>query len=570
MNRVHLLLLLAALLSPALGLAKDPPTKVGLTDFAGFKPMKNHRRLASRQGVKATLKYEQIADMQTARMAHQTFPSGDGLVVVGGRTTGFKLTKTAELYQNGSWTSLPISNAHDGAFTVRLADGRYMVGGGFSANGGVGQSRTVDIYNPLTRSFTSGPQLSTARAQSMAVDIGDKVYVSGNWYADDAAMDYYNGTSFTAVGQTDGRSKPYMMADAQGNVCVVSAQTERGQSFGFYTDSDGDQLLLADKYTPTTGKTQYFGLPFTPQDYPMALPDDARPEDYHVVYSGYNCYLLLIRTTDGYQLAMLNLDQTGLYRFRDVAIPTTADDGQTIAWRGGVLVNEARQEVYLIGASGPATSQTLHVISLNYDTDEWTIASASGFSHSLLTASWTLLSNGQLACTGGGINDNTDAQRRAYLVTPPVAGIGDEDTPDGPTMSANVLVVITKDGSQTTYLLLEKPQVRFEGKQLRVVSTKADVTYQLTDILRFTYTKRNVSGIDEQVEQQAGVDYQDGVLVISQLKAGATVGVYALDGKLVRQLTAQHAGTFRLNLSALPQGVYIVKADNVSYKIMKR
>ena len=181
-----------------------------------------------------------------------------------------------------------------------------------------------------------------------------------------------------------------------------------------------------------------------------------------------------------------------------------------------------------------------------------------------------LLGNGQLACTGGGINDNTDAQRRDYLVTPPVAGIGDEDTPDGPTMSANVLVVTTKDGSQTTYLLLEKPQVRFEGKQLRVVSAKADVTYQLTDILHFPYTKRSVSGIDEQVEPQAGVDYQDGVLVISQLKAGATVGVYALDGKLVRQLTAQHTGTFRLNLSALPQGVYIVKADNVSYKIMKR
>jgi len=56
-------------------------------------------------------------------------------VAVGGRTTGFELTKTAELYLNGSWKSVYISNTHDGAFSVRLPDGRYMVGGGSVSDG---------------------------------------------------------------------------------------------------------------------------------------------------------------------------------------------------------------------------------------------------------------------------------------------------------------------------------------------------------------------------------------------------------------------------------------------------
>ena len=60
------------------------------------------------------------------------------------------------------------------------------------------------------------------------------------------------------------------------------------------------------------------------------------------------------------------------------------------------------------------------------------------------------------------------------------------------------------------------------------------------------------------------------VLVISQVKAGATVSVFALDGKLVRQLKPQRSGTYRLNLSELPSGLYIVKADNITYKITKR
>ena len=60
------------------------------------------------------------------------------------------------------------------------------------------------------------------------------------------------------------------------------------------------------------------------------------------------------------------------------------------------------------------------------------------------------------------------------------------------------------------------------------------------------------------------------VLVISQLKANATANIYALDGKLIRQLKPQRAGTYRINLSELPSGLYLVKADNVTYKITKR
>ena len=564
MNRI-VLSIVSLLVWPLLSMAAVRPVKVALKE----KPNRTTRADDPRQGVRATLRYEQAADMAVARMAHQTFPSGDGLVVVGGRTTGFQLTKTAELWQNGTWTTIPIASAHDGAFAVRLSDGRYMVGGGFASAGGVGQTKVTDIYDPTTRTFATGPQLTTARAQSMAMAVGSQVYVSGNWYADDPTMDFYDGASFKAVAQTDGRTSPYMMYDADGNIYAFSSLNERGQSFGYYTDDDGEQLLV-DRYSPATGETRYLALPFTSENSLLPLSDDVRPSDYHVVYSGYNCYLLLSRAADGCRLYMLNLDQMGLYRFQNVVIPTADEEGRTITWRGGVLTNSVRQEAYLIGASGPAARQTLHLISLNYDTDEWTLATATGFSHNLLSASWTVLSDGRLACTGGSVNDNTDARPTVYLFTPPVAGQGDTEPDPGPLVDRNYLVVETKNHVLTTYMLAERPQVRFEGANLRVVSAKADVTYRLSDILRFTYEKRSVTGVSELQAEPAAVDYEDGELVISGLKAGAAVGVYSLDGKLVRQLTARHAGTYRLSLAALPQGVYIVKADNITYKIMKR
>ena len=132
------------------------------------------------------------------------------------------------------------------------------------------------------------------------------------------------------------------------------------------------------------------------------------------------------------------------------------------------------------------------------------------------------------------------------------------------------LIVQLKNGSQTAFFLKDKPQVKFEGTNLKVTSTVGDTSFALSDVLRFTYAKKDPTGISETVTDPTGVNFQGDVLVISQLKANGDVSVYALDGKLLRQLKASHAGTYRLNLSELPAGLYLVKTDNVTYKIVKR
>ena len=137
-------------------------------------------------------------------------------------------------------------------------------------------------------------------------------------------------------------------------------------------------------------------------------------------------------------------------------------------------------------------------------------------------------------------------------------------------VSLNTLVVKMKNGAETTFFLIDKPKVTFEGTDLKVVSDKTTATFTLADVLRFYYEKKDAVGIDEQIVDPTEISYKDGVLIISQIKAGSSVGVYALDGKLVRQLKAQRSGTYRLSLSDLPTGLYLVKADNVTYKITKQ
>ena len=138
------------------------------------------------------------------------------------------------------------------------------------------------------------------------------------------------------------------------------------------------------------------------------------------------------------------------------------------------------------------------------------------------------------------------------------------------TDEVETLIILMKNGSENAFFLKDKPKVTFEGTRLKVSATTGDVSFALADVQRFTYAKKSTTGISEQVENPTGVTFEGDVLVISQLKANATANIYALDGKLIRQLKPQRAGTYRINLSELPSGLYLVKADNVTYKITKR
>ena len=50
------------------------------------------------------LQYETLPDLETPRRGHACFATADGdIVVVGGHTTGFYLTATAERLHDGQW-----------------------------------------------------------------------------------------------------------------------------------------------------------------------------------------------------------------------------------------------------------------------------------------------------------------------------------------------------------------------------------------------------------------------------------------------------------------------------------
>ena len=534
-------------------------------------------RASDQQGVTATLKYERVADMKVPRIGHQIIPTFSGVLVVGGHTTNFALTSTAEVFLEGIWFDRSIDSPHDEGFSVVLDDGRVMVGGGYSEDLGVGQSKRVDIYDPMTMTFSKGPDLSEARAACHAIAVGKGIYVAGNWYADDLEFDYYDGSSFSSVGMTLPHSAPYLFTCKGTELYVMSPADEYGDPIDLVENNNGELRFPAILYDAAEDEAWYTFWPVYVDYRPLQLPREFRSTDYYC--EAEKCYFVLASNGSEYMLTAPAPELERCYQFTDFQIPTKHPVTQeSISWRGGVFVNESKQEIYLIGASGTVKNQTVHIISYNYDTKDWTLSSAGGFGYDLMAGSWALLSDGRLMCAGGSEGDNFTARKDVCIFTPTEAGSGEQQSEPADTdttPSEWSIIIFTKDQKQHEFQLAgNRPEVKFGASTLQVIiSSAVQAEFSQDDVVKIAYKNPQQTDIDSPVADRntAEINYQDdGKLVISQLSDGAAVSIYAMDGRQLRRLSTSGDGTCRLDLSALPKGVYLVKTDTITYKIMKR
>ena len=177
------------------------------------------------------MKCERLPDLNIPRAGHQVLVAGGELVVVGGHTEGFVRTATAEYFKDGEWHTLKTHYPHDNGFSLKLADGDYLVGGGHSDDFGVGQSFGVERYNPSAHSFTAFPILDIKRAYcSAALLPSGEILVSGNWYADDAIGSSEGESPFKTVQpSSQSRCSPYIFSYGKSDAVIFGVWSQRGE-----------------------------------------------------------------------------------------------------------------------------------------------------------------------------------------------------------------------------------------------------------------------------------------------------------------------------------------------------
>ena len=175
-----------------------------------------------------TLQTERLPDLNIPRSGHATLLIDGELTVIGGHTSGFVPTATAEYYADGKWHLLSTVYTHDQGLYVPMSDGRVLAGGGHEQDLGIGQLFSVEMYHPDSHSFEGYGCLDNKRcfANGIELDSGH-VAISGNWYADDAIEVYRGERLFSPLRRvSQGRSKPYMLRTAKDNAIIFSTTDE--------------------------------------------------------------------------------------------------------------------------------------------------------------------------------------------------------------------------------------------------------------------------------------------------------------------------------------------------------
>ena len=274
------------------------------------------------------------------------------LTLLGGHTSGFVLTQTAEYLRDGEWHSLNTVYTHDGGISIVLKSGNVMLAGGFKDNLGIGQSFEVEIYDPVSHTFNGFGCLDQKRVSGAAVELDSgQVMIIGNWYADDG-MEMFDGkATFSHVRDVSQfRCLPHVFRTSDGDAVIVSGY-----------DNHGEQIasIVIDRL---------YGAPFVNE-----LFDNWKPLRYDLVQHGEDSfigdtskgeyrYLMPVENRDG-QLAIIDVRDTVFTPLpTSCPVPMKSQWG-TIRYVTPVYADRQHQRGYVVGSDD---TNRLYALCIDY------------------------------------------------------------------------------------------------------------------------------------------------------------------------------------------------------------
>ena len=298
---------------------------------------------------------EHLPDLNIPRHAHALMELNGELTVIGGHTTGFIPTPTAEYFKNGKWHTVESIYPHDYAVVTILPDGKVLVAGGMGEPFGKGRSLGAELYDPSTHSFSPLPILDKARTRASATVLSDgTIVVSGNWYGEDNIATYSLEEGGIFVKDADQpRCNPYILPCAADNALILSSRDPRDSSAG---------TVMIDRLR---------GEPFTDSLFsrwrPARFEANYRQESFFIgdeALGGYTSLITVNSLTDG-QVAVVK--QTGEHFSMletESPIPMTEHDGVPVLW-GLLHADKTTGQAYLAGIS--ADMEHICVCIIGYD-----------------------------------------------------------------------------------------------------------------------------------------------------------------------------------------------------------
>lgn len=332
---------------------------------------------------------ERLPDMTMPRSGHCIFFAGGELTVTGGHTTNFVVTQTAERFADGEWHLMNMAYPHDNGFAVVLRSGEVLIGGGHSEELGVGQTYTLERYNPVAHTFEGFGCLDRRRVLANATQLADGcVIICGNHYANDAVGCYDGQPQVEHVKSLrQGRSNPYILPVAADDALILGANDiyDRRPDTVWVDRLKGDafRVPLLEQW-----RLVYTDQPFTSTACAMAD----------------NSYLLMA-TNGGGQLGFVVVNDTTFSLLPTACpVPMKTQFGPVV-YRGSVAVDRKRQRGYVAGADSLFRRQYILAVDYGQQPAALTLYYTDSLEHAAVAIP-VLTPDGDLILAGGIPNNN--------------------------------------------------------------------------------------------------------------------------------------------------------------------
>lgn len=175
-----------------------------------------------------------MPDLNVPRVGHSVFVVNGEPTVVGGHTTSFVPTATAEYFSDGEWHLMQTAYPHDEGFSVPLSSGKVLIGGGHAETLGIGHIYSVEMYDPASHSFKGFGCLDTKRCFANAAEIDSgRVVVSGNWHHDIHDIELFDGEKFfhSVKPAAQKRARPFVLRIAEDDALIFGSTDDHGEPF---------------------------------------------------------------------------------------------------------------------------------------------------------------------------------------------------------------------------------------------------------------------------------------------------------------------------------------------------
>ena len=135
------------------------------------------------------------------------------------------------------------------------------------------------------------------------------------------------------------------------------------------------------------------------------------------------------------------------------------------------------------------------------------------------------------------------------------------------------LIVWEKNGTQTAFLLTEKPHVTSTATELTITSPSLTANFPIDKVRRFTIQSYNFPDALFQLIEIGGEEtemtYEGDELILTNVPKKAKVNIYTPSGTAVTIPYTHRDKYVRIPLTELSPGTYIITTGTRSFKIIK-